>query len=78
MFFGRRRRNLKQKRRRKPVREDKPMAYISFIAVLFGAAGVVGGIETGNRVGTIVAALIHIGGVIAMELAVHKEEDGGD
>lgn len=56
------------------------MAYISFIAVLFGAAGVVGGIEAGNQIGTIVAALIHIGGVIAMELAVRreKEEDGGD
>lgn len=58
------------------------MAYISFIAVLFGAAGVVGGIESGNTGGTIAAAVIHIGGIIAMEVAVHREapeeEDGGD
>lgn len=62
--------------------EDKPMAYISFIAVLFGAAGVVGGIESGNIAGTIAAAVIHIGGIIALEIAVRKEEpeeeDGGD
>ena len=57
------------------------MAYISFIAILFGAAGVVGGIEAGNQIGALAAALIHIGGVIAMEIAVRKEgqeEDGGD
>ncbi len=57
------------------------MAYISFIAILFGAAGVVGGIEAGNQIGAMAAALIHIGGVIAMEIAVRKEgqeEDGGD
>lgn len=53
------------------------MAYISFIAVLFGAAGVVGGIESGNTAGTIAAALIHIGGIIAMEIVAHKEEEGG-
>lgn len=62
--------------------EDKPMAYISFIAVLFGAAGVVGGIESGNIAGTIAAAVIHIGGIIALEIAARKEEpeeeDGGD
>lgn len=64
------------------MREDKPMAYISFIAVLFGAAGIVGGIESGNTAGTIAAAVIHIGGIIAMEIAVRREEpeeeDGGD
>lgn len=53
------------------MREDKPMAYISFIAVLFGAAGIVGGIESGNTNGT-----------IAMTVAARKEEpeeeDGGD
>ncbi len=58
------------------------MTYISFIAVLFGAAGIVGGIESGNTAGTIAAAVIHIGGIIAMEIAVRKErqeeEDGGD
>lgn len=57
------------------------MTYISFIAVLFGAAGIVGGIESGNTAGTIAAAAIHIGGIIAMEIAVRKEgqeEDGGD
>ena len=59
------------------------MTYISFIAVLFGAAGIVGGIESGNTAGTIAAAVIHIGGIIAMEIAVRREgqeeeEDGGD
>lgn len=59
------------------------MTYISFIAVLFGAAGIVGGIESGNTAGTVVAAAIHIGGIIAMEIAVRREgqeeeEDGGD
>lgn len=64
------------------MREDKPMAYISFIAALFGAAGIVGGIESGNTAGTIAAAVIHIGGIIAMTVAARKEEpeeeDGGD
>ena len=56
------------------------MAYISFIAILFGAAGVVGGIETENMTGTVAAAAIHIGGIIAMALAKRKEEaeDGAD
>ena len=50
------------------------MAYISFIAILFGAAGVVGGIETENMAGTVAAAVIHIGGIIAMAVAKQKEE----
>ena len=56
------------------------MAYISFIAILFGAAGVVGGIETENMTGTVAAAAIHIGGIIAMVLAKRREEaeDGAD
>ena len=56
------------------------MAYISFIAILFGAAGVVGGIEVGNMTGTVAAAVIHIGGIIAMAVAKQKEEaeDGAD
>lgn len=62
--------------------EDKPMKDISFIAILFGAAGVVGGIEAGDIAGTIAAAAVHIGGIIAMEIAVRREEpeeeDGGD
>lgn len=58
------------------------MAYIAFIAVLFGAAGTVGGIETGNIAGTIAAAAFHAGGIIAMAMAGRKErgqpEDGED
>ena len=62
------------------MREDKPMAYISFIAVLFGAAGVAGGIEAGSMAGIVDAAAIYIGGIIAMALAKRKEkaEDGAD
>lgn len=64
------------------MREDKPMAYIPFIASMFGAAGVFYGIEAENPAVTIAAAVIHIGGIIAMETAVRKEEpeeeDGGD
>lgn len=82
MFSDQRKKNPKQKRRLKPAREDKPMEYISFIAVLFGAAGVVGGIEAENLSGIIAAAVIHVGGIIAMAVAVRKEEpeeeDGGD
>ena len=82
MFSDQRKKNPKQKRRLKPAREDKPMEYISFIAVPFGAAGVVGGIETGNKTGAIAAAAIHIGGIITMAVAARKEEseeeDGGD
>ncbi|MBD5524542.1 MAG: hypothetical protein HDR04_08995 [Lachnospiraceae bacterium] len=56
------------------------MAYISFIAILFGIAGVVGGIETENMAGTVDAAVIHIGGIIAMVVAKRKEkaEEGTD
>lgn len=50
------------------------MAYIAFIAVLFGAAGVVGGIERGSTAGSIAAAVIHIGGIIGMAAAVRREE----
>lgn len=56
------------------------MAYIAFIAILFGAAGVAGGIEAESNVGTIAAAFIHIGGIIAMAVAHWKEkvEKGAD
>lgn len=58
------------------------MAYIAFIAILFGAAGIAGGIEAENTAGTIAAALIHTGGIAAMAVAVRREEteeeDGGD
>lgn len=56
------------------------MAYIAFIAILIGAAGVAGGIEAESTVGTVDAALIYIGGVIAMALAIWKEkaEEGAD
>ncbi len=56
------------------------MAYISFIAILFGAAGVVGGIESENMTGTVAAVVIHIGGIITMAVAKRKEEaeDGAD
>lgn len=56
------------------MREDKPMAYIAFIAVLSGAAGVVGGIERGSTAGSIAAAVIHIGGIIGMAVSVRREE----
>ncbi len=49
------------------------MAYIAFIAILFGAAGIAGGIEAENTAGTIAAAAIHIGGIIAMYAAARKE-----
>lgn len=54
------------------------MANISFIAILFGAAGVVGGIEKSNMVGTIAAAAIHIVGIVGMAIAKRKEGDGTD
>lgn len=54
------------------------MAYIAFIAILFGAAGVVGGIEAESTVGTVAAALIHISGIIAMAVAKRAEDDRAD
>ena len=54
------------------------MANMSFIAILVGAAGVVGGIEKGNMVGTIAAAVIHIGGIVGMAIAIRKEGEGTD
>lgn len=54
------------------------MANISFIAVLIGAAGVVGGIEKGSMVGTIAAAFIHIGGIVGMAIAKRKEGETAD
>ncbi|MCH5261628.1 MAG: hypothetical protein J1F42_01820 [Lachnospiraceae bacterium] len=54
------------------------MAYTSFIAILIGAAGVAGGIETGSMVGTIAAAVIHIGGIVGMDIAKRKEGDETD
>ncbi|MBD5515390.1 MAG: hypothetical protein HDR06_12330 [Lachnospiraceae bacterium] len=56
------------------------MAYISFVALLFGMAGVAGGIETENMTGLVDAAVITIGGIIAMALAKRREEaeDGAD
>ena len=57
--------------------EDKPMAYIAFIAILFGAAGIAGGIEAENTAGTIAAAVIHIGGIIAMYAAARNERKEG-
>lgn len=54
------------------------MAYISFMAILIGAAGIVGGIEKGNMAGTIVAAAIHIGGIVGMAIAKRKEGDETD
>lgn len=55
--------------------EKEMMANISFIAILIGAAGIDGGLGTGNMVGTIVAAVIHIGGIVGMAIAVRKEGD---
>lgn len=46
--------------------EDEPMEKLFFIAILIGAAGVAGGIETGSMVGTISAAVIHIVGIVGM------------
>ncbi|MCM1233494.1 MAG: hypothetical protein NC489_25545 [Ruminococcus flavefaciens] len=52
------------------------MAYMAFIAVLCGAAGVAGGIEKGNPAGTVAAAAVHIGGIIAMAAAARREAAG--
>ena len=51
------------------------MANIAFIAILIGAAGIDGGLGTENMVGTIVAAVIHIGGIVGMAMAIRKEGD---
>lgn len=53
------------------------MANIAFIAILIGAAGVAGGIETGSMMGTIAAAVMHIGGIVGMAIAIRKEGDDG-
>ena len=49
------------------------MGYIAFMAVLFGAAGVAGGIETSSIVGIVISAVIHISGIIGMAVAVKNE-----
>ena len=54
------------------------MAYISFMAILIGAAGIVGGIEKGNMAGTIAAAAIHIGGIVGMAIAKKMKGDETD
>lgn len=54
------------------------MANISFIAVLIGAAGVAGGIELGSTAGLIASAVIHLGGIVGMTMAIRKEGDETD
>ena len=54
------------------------MANISFIAILIGAAGVAGGIETGSMAGVIAAAVLHFGGIVGMTMAIRKEGDETD
>lgn len=51
------------------------MANISFIAILIGAAGVAGGIERENMVGTIAAVVIHMAGIVGMVLESRMEGD---
>lgn len=48
------------------------MMYIAFIAVMLGAAGVIGGIEAGNNMGTVAAAATYIGGVAYMAAGIRK------
>lgn len=54
------------------------MEYIFFIAILIGAAGVAGEIETGDMVGTIAAAVIHIVGIVGMALENRTRGDEQD
>lgn len=51
------------------------MEKLFFIAILIGAAGVAGGIETGDMVGTITAAVIHIVGIVGMALESRTRGD---
>lgn len=50
------------------------MAYIAFTAVLFGAAGIAGGIETESLAGITAAVVFHIGGIIGMAAAARRED----
>ena len=54
------------------------MADIAFVAILIGAAGVAGGIETENMAGIIAAAILHFGGIVGMTIAIRKEGDETD
>ena len=51
------------------------MGYIAFIAVLFGAAGVVGSIETGSVAGIVLSAALHLAGIIGMEITCRREAE---
>lgn len=51
------------------------MASIAFIAILIGAAGIAGGIETGS--GIIASTVVFFLGIIVMLIALHREKHGG-
>lgn len=52
------------------------MEYVFFIAILIGAAGIVGSYEMENIEGTIAAVVIHIVGIVGM--AIERRMKGDD
>ena len=51
------------------------MAYISYIAVLLGIAGIAGGLDTGSWTSIMAATVLYIGGVIGMAATVRDERE---
>ena len=51
------------------------MAAIAFIAVLIGAAGIAGGIDTGS--GVVTSAVILLLGIMGMVIALYKDKRSG-
>ncbi len=54
------------------------MAYISYIAILLGIAGIAGGLDTGSWTSIMAATVLYIGGVIGMAATVKSEEERTD
>ena len=52
--------------------EKQMMANISFIAILIGAAGIAGGIETGSGIST--SVVVFLLGIIGMVIALYREK----
>lgn len=49
------------------------MAYISYIAVLLGIAGIAGGLDTGSWTSVMAATILYMGGVIGMAVTVKMD-----